>query len=108
MHIEIVSKEPIKDAEGFVTSEYSVLARVKAYFEQKNSTEKWVNMAQNNNVNALFRLRYIPGLQVTTEHFIFCNDRCYDIYSVEDVKNKHMYLEILASEQHNGGMVRDG
>lgn len=93
--IQIISTEPIKDSEGFVTDDERVIATVKAYFEQKNSTEKWVNMSQNNNVNALFRLRVIPNLEITTKHYIICNKKRYDIYSVENVRNRGMYLEIL-------------
>ena len=94
--IEIVSTEPIKDAEGFSSRGDTVVADVRAYFEQKNSTEKWLNMAQSNEVNALFRIRYIPGVELTNRHVILCNGKRYNIYSVENVKNKRMYLEIMA------------
>lgn len=63
--IDIICTEPTKDADGFVTRGDSVIASVKAYFEQKNSTEKWKSMAQNSEVNALFRLRAIPNLTIT-------------------------------------------
>ncbi len=93
--IEIISTEPIKDAEGFVTSGEHVVASVRAYYEQRNSTEKWVNLAQNTSVNALFRMRCIPGLEITTRHIIVCDGKRYNIFSVENVRNRGMYLEIL-------------
>lgn len=106
--IEIASPEPSKDAEGFVTSNYSILARVRAYFEQKNSTEKWLKLSQITSVNAMFRLRVIPGLELTTKHYILCNGKQYDISSVENVKNRGMYLEVLGSERQMTREVQDG
>jgi len=94
--IDIISVEPVKDADGFVNHGDTVLASVRAYFEQKNSTEKWRNMAQSNEVNALFRLRSIPGLEFNTRHVIVCEGKRYNIYSVENVKSRGMYLEVLA------------
>jgi len=93
--INIISTEPVKDIEGFVTTGDNIVASVKAYFEQKNSTEKWLNLSQNNSVNALFRLRHISNIEITNKHIIVCDGKRYDIYSMENVKNKGMYLEIL-------------
>ncbi len=94
--IDIISSEPQKDAEGFVNHGETVLAKVRAYFEQKNSTEKWRNMAQSSEANALFRFRYIPNLEVTKQHIILCNGMRYNIFSVENIKNRNMYVEVLA------------
>ena len=46
----------------------------------------------------MFRLRVIPGLTVTTAHVILCGDERFDITSVEDVKGRKMYLEVLAKK----------
>ncbi len=94
--IDIVSIEPTKDADGFVNHGDAVVASVRAYFEQKNSTEKWRNMAQSSEVNALFRLRCIPSFELTNRHIILCEGKRYNIYSVENIKNRKMYLEVLA------------
>jgi head-tail adaptor len=72
------------------------VASVRGYFEQRNSTEKWRNMSQSNDVNAIFRLRVIPGIEVSNRHIIVCKGRRYNIYSVENVKERGMYLEVLA------------
>lgn len=93
---DIVSAEPIKDADGFVDHWDTLLASVRVYFEQKNSTEKWRNMAHSDEVDALFRLRIIPGLELSKHHIIVCQGRRYNIYSVENVKERGMYLEVLA------------
>ena len=94
--IDILTTAPVKDPEGFVTTGDVVLASVRAYFEQKNSTEKWRNMSQSSEVNALFRLRAIPGFELTNRHIITCEGNRYNIYSVENVKGRGMYLEVLA------------
>lgn len=94
--IEIVTTKEIKDSEGFVTTGDVVVANVRAYFEQKNATEKWLNMAQSSNVNALFRFRTIPNLKLTDKHIIICGGKRYNIFSAENVRNRNMYLEVLA------------
>lgn len=94
--IDIITTEPTKDADGFVTKGETVIASVRAYLEQKNSTEKWRNMAQDSEVNALFRIRAIPNIDITNRHIISCNGNRYNIYSVENIRNRSMYLEILA------------
>ena len=94
--IDIISAEPVKDADGFVNHGDTVLASVRAYFEQKNSTEKWRNMSQSSEVNALFRLRVVPDLELNNRHIIAYEGKRYNIFSVENVKGRGMYIEVLA------------
>ena len=94
--IDIISAESVKDADGFVNHGDTVLASVRAYFEPKNSTEKWRNMSQSSEVNALFRLRVVPGLELNNRHAIACEGKRYNIFSVENIKGRGMYLEVLA------------
>lgn len=101
--IDIISAAPIKDAEGFVTHGDTILASVRAYFEPKNSTEKWANMAQFSEATALFRLRKIPGVEVGTAHVITCDSGRYEILSVEDVRGRGMYIEVIAKAVAGSG-----
>ena len=101
--INILSTEPVKDADGFTSHRDTVLASVRAYFEQKNSTERWRSMSQSSEVNALFRFRTIPGLELSGRHVIVCAGKRYNIYSVENVKGRGMYLEVFAKEVDPGG-----
>jgi head-tail adaptor len=96
--IDIISTVPIKDAEGFVTKSDNMLASVRAYKEDRHGSEKWTNMASFSNASSLFRFRIIPGFSVTTEMFIACEDGRYQILSVEDVRSRGMYLEVLAEK----------
>jgi SPP1 family predicted phage head-tail adaptor len=101
--IEIVSTTPAKDAEGFATQSDTVLASVRAYFEPKNGTEKWRGSAVFAEADALFRFRVIPGLAVTTDMVILCNGKRYNIISVEDMRGRGMYLEVLGKAVDSSG-----
>jgi len=92
----LLSTTPIKDAEGFTTPGDTILATGKAYFEPRNSTEKWRNSAVFAEASALLRFRSIPGLTVDTTMIIECNGGRYNIISVENVRGKNMYYEVLA------------
>jgi head-tail adaptor len=96
--IDIVSTVSIKDSEGFVTKGDNILASVRAYKEDRHGSERWTNMASFSSATTLFRFRKIPDLTVTTEMTIVCEDGRYQILSVEDVRNRGMYVEVLAEE----------
>jgi head-tail adaptor len=96
--IDIISTAPTKDAEGFATHGDTILASVRAYFEPKNSTEKWANMATFSTVNALFRFRKIPGVDVNPTFYIVSDSGRYRIVSVEDVRGRGIYVEVLAEK----------
>ena len=103
--IDIITTSPVKDSEGFVTHGLgtqalcdNIVASVRAYFEPKNSTEKWSNMATFATANAIFRFRKIPGLTVTTQMIIVSGTERYNILSVENVRQRGMYLEIIAEK----------
>jgi len=93
--ISIVMETITKDTEGFATKADTVLASVHAYREGRHGSQKWVNRAAFSEATDLFRFRVIPALTVTTEHVILCDGVRYEITSVEDVKGRNMYLEIL-------------
>ena len=93
--ISIVSEVVTKDAEGFATKTDQVIASVFAYREGRHGSQKWVNRAAFSEATDLFRLRVIPGMTVTTAHVILCGDDRFEITSVEDVKGRKMYLEVL-------------
>lgn len=87
-----------KDSAGFSVKQDEVLATAHAYKEEKNATEKWVNMATFSSATCLFRFRFIPNLDVTTEMVVISDQKRYQIVSVENVRNRNMYLEVLTTE----------
>ena len=101
--ISIAREVVAKDAEGFATKTDQVLASVFAYREGRHGSQKWVNRASFSEATDLFRFRVIPGLSVTTAHVILCGDDQFEITSVEDVRGRRMYLEVLAKKVTSGG-----
>lgn len=92
----LLTKE--KDAEGFVSEQETVLASVRIYREGRHGSERWANLAAFSEATDLFRFRIIPGVKVTTEQFLVCDGERFNIVSVEDVKGRGMYLEVLAKK----------
>ena len=101
---DIVKTRQVKDSEGFSHSEDEVLASVRVYREGRHGSQRWANLAAFSEATDLFRFRVIPGVSITTDHIIVCGGSRYDIVSVEDVKGRGMYIEVLAkrSEPTNG------
>ena len=107
--IEIVSITSAKDTEGFAIPGDNVLANVRAYFEQKNNTEKWRNNAAFAEATVLFRFRAIPGLIVDATMVIIHNGKRYNIISSEDVKGRGMYIEVFGKSQSPSmGVIGNG
>ena len=45
----------------------------------------------------------IPDVEITTDMRILCDGHTFEITSVEDVKGRGMYLEVLGTEVKAGG-----
>ncbi|MDD3027327.1 MAG: head-tail adaptor protein [Erysipelotrichaceae bacterium] len=101
--IDITLSTTTKDAEGFGTGIDLTLATVQAYREGRHGNEKWANRAQFSEATDLFCFRQIPGLTVTTAMTIVDRDCRFEITSVEDVKGRRMYIEVLAKEVKPSG-----
>ena len=93
---EIIRTHKYKDKEGFVKQGEHVLASVRVYQEGRHSSERWANLAALSVATDLFRFRRIPRVKPTTHDYIVCEGKRYEIVSVEDVKGRGMYIEILA------------
>ena len=97
--IDIVAIVHTKDAKGFPTeSVTTVAANVRAYREGHHGSERWANLAAFSEATDLFRFRVMPNKTITTEHFIICNNERFNITSVENVKGRGMYIEVLAKK----------
>lgn len=93
---DIVEIRQVKDSEGFTHSENEVFASVRVYREGWHGSQRWANLAAFSKASDLFRFRCIPGLTVTTDHFLICDGERFNIISVENVKSRGMYIEVLA------------
>jgi len=101
--IDLITTQPIKDAEGFVNKGDTIIASIRAYKEDRHGNESWKNRAIFTNASALFRFRAIPGIAVKTNMAIVCDTGRYNIVSVEDVKNRGMYIEVLCERVETCG-----
>lgn len=93
---DIVKTRQVKDSEGFNHSENEALASVRVYREGRHGSQRWANLAAFSEATDLFRFRCIPGLTVTTDQFLICDGERFNIISVENVKGRGMYIEVLA------------
>lgn len=95
---DIISVKRAKDSEGFSSSVDEILASVRVYREGRHGSQRWANLATFSEATDLFRFRVIPGIVITTDHIIVCDGGRYNITSVEDVKGRGMYIEVLAKK----------
>ena len=101
--IQITQKQVTLDDEGFQTETDVVVATVRAYREGRHGSEKWANRAAFSEATDLFRFRTIPSLTVTTDMRLLCDGSVFEITSVEDVKGRGMYIEVLCKEVKPSG-----
>lgn len=95
---DIVITKRIKDDDGFSTTVDEVLVSIRVYKEGRHGTQKWANLAAFSRATDLFRFRTIPGVTVTTDHIIIYDGERYEVTSVENVKGRGMYIEVLAKK----------
>ena len=94
--IDIGIFKKIKDDEGFATSVYEGVASVRGYREGRHGSQRWANLAAFSDATDLFRIRVIPGIELDTDMLIGTEDALFEITSIENVRGKGMYIEILA------------
>ena len=95
---DIVEAKSIKDSEGFTTTQDKVLASIRVYREGRHGSQRWANLAAFSEATDLFRFRCIPALTVTTDHIIVTDGERFEVTSVENVKGRGMYVEVLAKK----------
>jgi len=96
--IEIVRKTWTMDEDDRGTETVETIAQVRAYREGRHGSERWANLAVWSEATDLYRFRAVPGVDITTDLRILCGDETFEITSVEDVKGRGMYLEVLAKK----------
>ena len=88
----------VTDTEGFSAPTVRVLSHLRVFVEGRHGSERWANLAAFSEATELFRFRRIPNLKITTKQFILFENEEYDILSVEDIKGRNMYVEVLAKK----------
>lgn len=100
--IQSVSNSP--DSEGFKTLTKTPVVTCKAYREGRHGSEAWRNRAAFTDATDRFVIRD-PHLAIKTDMEIVCGSQTFQITSVENVKGRGMYLEILGREVVPSGEV---
>lgn len=85
-----------KDDDGFKKETEIVIATVRCYREGRHGSKRWANLASFTDATDLFRFRVIPDVTVTTDYVLDYEGERFKILSVENVKGRGMYLEVLA------------
>ena len=101
--ISIYTKINGTDNEGFNNEVEVWLGEIQAYREGRHGTEKWANRASFTDATDLFRIRKVPDFTPTTDMLIEYKGEMFEITSVEDVKGRGMYIEILARQVKPSG-----
>lgn len=87
-----------QDEEGFRKDSELIIATVRCYREGRHGSLRWANLATFSEATDLFRIRVIPNIPVTTDYVLDYQMERFQILSVENVKGRGMYLEILAKK----------
>ena len=101
--VDIVKPTVTTDEDGFRIVSDEVLATVRAYREGRHGSERWANRAAFTDATDLFRFRVVPKLTVSTDMALVCGAERFEITSVEDVKGRGMYVEVLARKVESSG-----
>ena len=94
--IDIIETKKIKDKDGFLVTTDVVVASIRAYREERHGSTFWANRAAWSTATSLFRFRAIPNIEITTAMQILCQNERFRITSVEDIRGRGMYIEVLA------------
>lgn len=86
------------DDEGFKVVNEPIVAMVRCYREQRHGSLRWANLAAFSQATDLFIFRRIPRLQFNTDYILEIDGRRFAPLSVEDVKSRGMYIEVLAEK----------
>ena len=101
--VDIVKPTITTDEDGFRSTTNEVLATVRAYREGRHGSERWANRAAFTDATDLFQMREVPKLVLTADMALVCGEERFDITSVEDVKGRGMYVELLARKVEPSG-----
>lgn len=93
---EIIAERTGIDSEGFATKAETTLASIRVYREGRHGSYRWANLAAFSDATDLFRFRTIPGLIIEPGMVVLYSDERFLIVSVENVKGRGMYTEVLA------------
>ena len=99
--LTILRKEYTTDAEGFKKEIEDIVVQVRCYREGRHGSYRWANLAAFSEATDIFRFRRVPHLHFSTDYILVYNGERFKPLSVEDVKSRGMYVEVLAKRVVN-------
>ena len=96
--LTILEKVYKTDDEGFKTEAENVVVQVRCYREGRHGSVRWAKLAAFSEATDLFRFRRVPHFHFSTDYILDYNGERFIPLSVEDVKGRGMYVEILAKK----------
>lgn len=100
--ITVARKTVAYDAEAFPSVTYTTVLTTRAEREGRHGSEAWRNRAAFSEATDLFTIRK-PGVDIDTSMVVVLNGDIYEITSIEDIRGRGMYLEILAKRVEPSG-----
>jgi hypothetical protein len=94
--ITLIREQHSKDSDGFDHSTVVVLARVRAYFEQRHGNVVWASRAAFSKATHLFRFRVISGVTVEPLYIIESTAGRFRVLSAEVLHRQ--YVDVLVEE----------
>jgi len=88
----------IGDDGSAVDNPYNI-KRTFAYMEQRNFGKRWINLAEWTEASVMFRLCFDPSLVLDDIRRVQVDKpsgKTYKVLSIENVRGRSMYIEILA------------
>lgn len=102
--ITIKSKTITKDSQGFQTETLTTIVSCRAYREGRHGSAAWRNRAAYTDATESFTIRN-PATNIDTSMIIENRGKTFEIVSIENVKGRGMYLEILAKAVEPNGSI---
>ena len=96
--LTILEKVYKTDNEGFKSESWDVVVQVRCYREGRHGSVRWANLAAFSEATDLFRFRRIPHFHFSADYVLLYNGERFIPLSVEDVKGRGMYVEVLAKK----------
>ena len=92
--ITIFAPTYLKDKDAFTTTILTPVVTRRAYVEYKNLTERWANKSILKDAECVITFRFIDG--ITNDCAIKIDEQMFDIISVENVRGKGFYIQVVA------------
>lgn len=100
VQITLQSRTSTENSGGFTEPEWSTIATVWAKWQNVHGSEVWAAQMVQANAPATVLIRYLTGLDTTCA--VLKGSDQYEIVSVDDIQERHEYLELKVKRVRSG------